>query len=77
MLHTYIAFILHTYIVFILHTYIVFILHTYIAFILHTYRVSHKTLPTLFSVISQLSDDPGIKIRTFLKSPRNSLLKNV
>ena len=41
------------------------------------YRVSHKTSPTLFSLISRLSDQLELKVRTFSKSPFNSLIYNV
>ena len=43
----------------------------------NTYRVSHKTLSTLFSLISQLSVLLGLKSRTFWNSPANSLLNKV
>ena len=41
------------------------------------YRVSHKTCPNLFSLISWLSDHLELKVRTFSNSPVNSLEENV
>ena len=43
----------------------------------NTYRVSHKTLPTRVCAISQLSIELQGKCWAFLKSPQNSVSKNV